>query len=346
MSKNENIQSKHSVSDSMPLTTEEPIRRPWLVDQLKDINLVDSADSTQVDNTLVQQDEMSNNNNEEDYDNNDDDDDESDDELRRITEANRHININSTKDNNNNNNNNHNNNNNNKKRERSISTHDPGLRKLLVFADPSTNKVFQQPDRKVVTMIYGAGPQEEEEEEEEEERYRRRYLVACDFSHESLHAMEWTMGTMLRDHDELHIVTVSNREDNPDIVNQSGMNMESEIETSLKAIVDEATKRLSKMMLYDIKLVCYSVVGRVKDVLKSLIRSLSLTMVVCGSRGRGTMKGLLMGSVSTYLVHKSLVPVAVIQPQKKKKKEIRHTITATPLSESVKSGQLHVDELN
>ncbi|CAO3590281.1 unnamed protein product [Absidia cylindrospora] len=57
------------------------------------------------------------------------------------------------------------------------------------------------------------------------------------------------------------------------------------------------------------------------------------------------MRGLLMGSVSTYLVHKSLVPVAVIRPQKKKKKEPRHIITATPLSESVKTGQLHVDEL-
>ncbi|SAM08804.1 hypothetical protein [Absidia glauca] len=434
-------EKKLPVSKAMPLTTEEPVRRPWLSDQLNDINLVDSADSpspspsdngsspppSQADPT--QQDEATNDDDSEDTDmeneivsddqesdeseptvvsppitttapttsihpsssktttatssdmataqgtaqdakkngpvptqflrhgssqmdflwnemeqhqwdnaddgfwGEDDGDDSSDldDELKKVTEANRHIDFDDKQT-----------------PQTTKSMHDPTLRQLLVFAQDET---IIQPDRQCRTFVYGAGPTGDQVKTAEgivantERKSRREYLIACDFSRESLHAMEWTMGTMLRDHDALHIVTVANREDNPDIVSQSNSSVDSDLESSLNAVVDEAKKRLERMMLYDVKLVCYSMVGRVKDVLKHLIRTLPLTMVVCGSRGRGTMKGLLMGSVSTYLVHKSLVPVAVIRPQKKKKKEPRHVITATPLSESMKSGHLHADEL-
>lgn len=71
---------------------------------------------------------------------------------------------------------------------------------------------------------------------------------------------------------------------------------------------------------------------------------------------------LFMGSISTFLVQKSPVPVTVIKPQKKQKKVTRKPIQATGLSESkqsfilnelvfndqigVQSGQLAVDELS
>lgn len=41
-----------------------------------------------------------------------------------------------------------------------------------------------------------------------------------------------------------------------------------------------------------------------------------------------------MGSISTYLVHKSPVPVTVIKPQKTKKTEEKKRVKAPPLSES------------
>jgi hypothetical protein len=43
---------------------------------------------------------------------------------------------------------------------------------------------------------------------------------------------------------------------------------------------------------------------------------------------------LLMGSVSTYLVHKSPVPVAVIRKQKKKKRVKHDQVEVHSLSES------------
>lgn len=43
---------------------------------------------------------------------------------------------------------------------------------------------------------------------------------------------------------------------------------------------------------------------------------------------------LLMGSISTYLVHTSSVPVAVIKKQKPKKQEVKQASGAHSLSES------------
>lgn len=70
-----------------------------------------------------------------------------------------------------------------------------------------------------------------------------------------------------------------------------------------------------------------------------------------------------MGSVSTYLVHKSPVPVAVIRRQKKKKRVKHELLAAHSLSEGktliislninltlisigIKTGHLQVDELS
>jgi hypothetical protein len=53
--------------------------------------------------------------------------------------------------------------------------------------------------------------------------------VACDFSKESLYALEWTMGTMMRDGDELHVSTVINREDNPEAVKATGLDQKGEV---------------------------------------------------------------------------------------------------------------------
>lgn len=53
----------------------------------------------------------------------------------------------------------------------------------------------------------------------------------------------------------------------------------------------------------------------------------------------------MIGGVSTYLVQKSPVPVSVVRPQKKKKVSKKKLTAAQKLSESVKEGQLKVDEV-
>lgn len=53
---------------------------------------------------------------------------------------------------------------------------------------------------------------------------------------------------------------------------------------------------------------------------------------------------MIMGSVSTFLVHNSPVPVSVVRPQKKEKKKTKHKTAAQKLSQSVMNGHLKVDE--
>jgi hypothetical protein len=68
-------------------------------------------------------------------------------------------------------------------------------------------------------------------------------------------------------------------------------------------------------------------------------------MIVCGSREKGAIKGMIMGSVSTFLVHNSPVPVSVVRPQTKEKKTKHKKTSAQKLSQSVMNGHLKVDEV-
>jgi hypothetical protein len=148
----------------------------------------------------------------------DEDESDEDDELMRITESNRHIPVAGS----------------NPKdaavRQRSKSLRSQSVsirRNLLVFADKSN--VTKKPDRIVVINHYGAGPEGTLTEDLKPTRKSRSYLVACDFSDESYHAIEWTMGTMMRDGDKLYVATAVNREDNPEAVKEAGLSLSKEV---------------------------------------------------------------------------------------------------------------------
>ncbi|ORZ03499.1 hypothetical protein BCR43DRAFT_467106 [Syncephalastrum racemosum] len=189
--------------------------------------------------------------------------------------------------------------------------------------------IVRHPDRWTVTQTYGECP------EVAKAHYKpRAYLVACDFSHESTSAIEWAMGTMLRDGDEIHVVTVINADDNPDRSAEDVTTPLEELEKAARAVTGVAKNMLGKMLLFNIRLITAAIRGNIKDVLTDLIDELPLTMVICGCRGRGTMRGLLMGSVSTHLVHRSSVPVTVIRHKKHHKKSRKAPAEAPSLSES------------
>ncbi|CAO3648190.1 unnamed protein product [Cunninghamella blakesleeana] len=311
----------------------------------------------------------------------DDDDDDEDPQLLLTTEKNRNISLNDQY--NNTNDDDHDAILSLKKRMASIKKQQKY--DLLVFSKEPI--IEYRCDRYVVTHIYGAGPNGNQYLEENEKyndddddnnnnnsssnnekeddfelhikttigrpistiRKSRSYMVACDFSKESYYAMEWVMGTMMRDGDELHVVAAVNREDNPDIVKKAGLSLKSELQMGSNKITQAAKDTLNQMLLYNIKLVTHTIAGGIKSVLYQMIKERSFNLVVCGSRGRNSVKGLFMGSISSYLVHKSPVPVSVIRMEKKKKekkKPLKKAKNATPLSESVKTGKLTVDELS
>ncbi|KAG2223619.1 hypothetical protein INT45_009978 [Circinella minor] len=316
----------------IPLTTEEPIT-PGLEEKVYELNQI-QAENIAIEEAIIEpkpepnrpmneleeqeeeekrrkkilQDEENKKKQEEEEEEEEEDDHFVDEELLRITESNRHIpHIDAIV----------------RLRSKSMKR-----RQLLVFSDPPRTD-RSKTDRITVTSQYGVV--------NEKQRKKRTYFAACDFSEESLYALEWVMGTMMRDGDSLYVLAVVNREDNPDAVKAGGMTKAKELEKTSEAVTREARRILNQMLLFDITLITCAVVGRVKDVLAKEIQKLPLTMVVCGSKGRGTVKGLFMGSISTFLVHNSSVPVSVIRPpNKKKSNKKKSTKTPPSLSENNK----------
>ncbi|KAG2237333.1 hypothetical protein INT48_009066 [Thamnidium elegans] len=209
----------------------------------------------------------------------------------------------------------------------------------LVFSDPPT--LISREDYVEVTFHYGLS-------KENKRKRSKRYMMMCDFGEESMYAMKWGIGTLLRSGDELHIASVVDTdEDVKDMDKDEKYKLWGELDRNSKTMISRVKTSMDEMLLYNIKIVTYSVAGKTRESLLNLIYSTpNLTMVVCGSRDRGALKGMIMGSVSTFLVHNSPIPVSVIRPQKKEKKAAKQKKTsAQKLSQSVKNGHLKVDEI-
>lgn len=86
----------------------------------------------------------------------------------------------------------------NPRRRKSVRTHEP-----LPF---STSRPVFQRDRCTITLVQG------DPEGTVGDRRKRRYVVASDLSEESRYAVEWGIGTVLRDGDDMLIVTVVENE--------------------------------------------------------------------------------------------------------------------------------------
>ncbi|KAL0092279.1 hypothetical protein J3Q64DRAFT_1634583 [Phycomyces blakesleeanus] len=206
----------------------------------------------------------------------------------------------------------------------------------LVFSEPPVT--ITETNRIIVTMTYGNSTVHTTKKS-------RKYLMAYDGGEESKYAMHWAMGTMLRSGDEVHVVGVINLEEDVDDMDEDEKKrLWQEMDRNSKTLISNVRTVLGDMLLYNIKIALYTIAGQTKEALLNVISETPLTMVVCGSRDRGSLKGMLMGSVSTFLVHNSPVPVSVVRPQKTEKKSKKKLTAAQKLSQSVRNGQLKVDE--
>ncbi|EED82294.1 predicted protein [Postia placenta Mad-698-R] len=140
-----------------------------------------------------------------------------------------------------------------------------------------TSRPIFQRDRCTITLIHG----DPGRMLEESGRRSRRYVLASDLSDESRYALEWGIGTVLRDGDEMLIVTV--------IENESKMSLSAQSIPSYPILPTEPQS-------------CAA----------------SKSMLVVGSRGLGKLKGILLGSTSHYLIQKCSVPVMVARRRLKR----------------------------
>ncbi|GAA6060273.1 hypothetical protein JCM10212_003973 [Sporobolomyces blumeae] len=153
----------------------------------------------------------------------------------------------------------------------------------------------------------------------ESKRKQRKYLVASDLSDESLFAIQWAIGTVLREGDECFIVSVMETDtkfdsDDPNpsaSAKAAKLTNQRERQSAVLRISRQATTLLERTRL-NVRIICQAIHAKVpRHMLVDMIDFHEPTLVVVGSRGLTKLKGMLLGSVSNYLVQKSSSPVMV-----------------------------------
>ncbi|KAL4910054.1 hypothetical protein BDW74DRAFT_144331 [Aspergillus multicolor] len=224
-------------------------------------------------------------------------------------------------------------------------------------------------NRSIRTIIRGDYTSMQEDAEGGRRR-QRKYLVTTDLSEESVYALEWTIGTILRDGDTMFAVFAMHEETGTQIGEgykatedvaavvgsqtaetvQKSQNDSSTLPRALFNRLGSGTdsrpgsvdaRRMSKAeaeRAHAVQLISQTCVRLLrktllqvrvavevihckspKNMITEAIDGLDPTLVVVGARGRGALKGVLLGSFSNYLVQNSSVPVMVARKKLKKK---------------------------
>ncbi|BGP15027.1 hypothetical protein JCM10213_002828 [Rhodosporidiobolus nylandii] len=147
---------------------------------------------------------------------------------------------------------------------------------------------------------------------------RKRYLVASDLSEESTYAIQWGIGTVLREGDECILVSVMETDTklDPDDMTTPAARAakqanQRERQNAALQLARQATALLERTRLNS-RVVCQAIHAKVpRHMLVDMIDYLEPTLVLVGSRGLTRLKGMLLGSTSNYLVQKSSAPVMV-----------------------------------
>lgn len=148
----------------------------------------------------------------------------------------------------------------------------------------------------------------------------KTFVLGTDLSPESAHALEWTIGTVLRDSNVLYVVCAYEDETVNGTTNITPQQQEDDrmdAMTELTNIISKLLKRTRLQVHVIIEVIhCKSP----KHLLTAVIDYVNPTMVILGSRGRGALKGVLLGSFSNYIVERSSVPVMVARRKLQKTK--------------------------
>ncbi|ETW81740.1 hypothetical protein HETIRDRAFT_475215 [Heterobasidion irregulare TC 32-1] len=155
-------------------------------------------------------------------------------------------------------------------------------------------------------------------------RRSRRYMVGSDMSDESRYALEWAIGTVLRDGDELLIVTVVENESkiDPPVPNAADraakLRAQQERQGLAYILCRQATSLLQRTRLH-VRISCEAWHAKhARHMLLDIIDFVEPVMLIVGSRGLGQLKGILLGSTSHYLIQKCSVPVMVARRRLKR----------------------------
>ncbi|KAI0632153.1 hypothetical protein C8Q77DRAFT_1059597 [Trametes polyzona] len=183
----------------------------------------------------------------------------------------------------------------------------------------TSRPVFQR-DRCTITVTHG----DPERVRQETGKPGKRYVLASDLSEESRYALEWGIGTVLRDGDELIIVTVVENEGkiDPLIPNPADratkLRAQQERQALAYILVRQATGLLQRTRL-NVSIECQAWHAKnSRHMILDIVDFYEPVMLIVGSRGLGNLKGILLGSTSHYLIQKCSVPVMVARRRLKR----------------------------
>ncbi|KAF8710999.1 Universal stress protein family, partial [Rhizoctonia solani] len=177
----------------------------------------------------------------------------------------------------------------------------------------TTSRPVYGPNRCMIMLTHG--------NPDAAEREGRRYVVASDLSEESRYAVEWGIGTVLRDGDEMIVVNVQETESKLDeATNDKSQKIKNQQErhTLTYLLCRQVTGLLQRTRL-NVRVFCQAIHSKnSRRMLLDLIDYTEPTMAIVGSRGLNALKGILLGSTSHYLIQKSSVPVMVARRRLKR----------------------------
>ncbi|SHO78179.1 Uncharacterized protein MSYG_2521 [Malassezia sympodialis ATCC 42132] len=168
-------------------------------------------------------------------------------------------------------------------------------------------RVFER-NRCTVTMTYG-----DYETCSKTIRRPKRYIVASDGSEGSQYAINWAMGTVLRDGDETLIISVMETDTKLDTPHDdpAKVALNRKIRGDMAVLLCHQAFVLLQRTCLNVKVSCQALhATNARHMLLDLIDFYSPTMLIVGSRGIDKIRGVL-GSMSHYLVQKGSVPVMV-----------------------------------
>ena len=131
----------------------------------------------------------------------------------------------------------------------------------------------------------------------------KKIIVPADGSENGKRALEHALAIVKRNDAELILVHVAN------IGGYVSEQIAEDMEETGKKILSEVAEEVPA----DMKVKCVFEVGSPGPAVLAVAKKYDADLIVMGSRGLGPLKGLFMGSVSSYVTSHSTCPVLIVK---------------------------------
>ncbi|KAI9480862.1 MAG: hypothetical protein EXX96DRAFT_564506 [Benjaminiella poitrasii] len=152
-------------------------------------------------------------------------------------------------------------------------------------------------------------------------RRSRTFMVATDLENYSDYALDWTIENVMDYGDEIIVLRVLTVDMSANRPNLKAMLRHEALKS--KEIASTVMKRIMAAGNENMKIsgVIEFVIGKVQETIQDMISVYQPSMLIVGTRGMSELKGMFMNSVSKYCLQHSPVPVVVVRPEDKIKKQ-------------------------